>query len=181
MLFKVVPAENIWWLYLVFLSGAIAMVLGYVSMARKANDPATPKKRSQNLRFILPFGALAMLLSCWLVYKQETATLEIRNDAVLIHAGWYSQEIPKPELRLEEARFINLEEERQLQPVARTNGTGAPGLSAGWFILRNGDKAFLLVTRKNNILYLPTQDYILLVSLKKPEEFLDSLIVGKNF
>lgn len=178
MLFKIVPADNMWWLYLIFLAGAIAMVLGTISLARQARDPATSKKWWLKLRFILPFGAMGMLLSCWLVFKQETATLEITNDAVLIHAGWYSQEIPKSSLRLEEARFINLEEERQLQPVARTNGTGAPGLRAGWFKLRNGDKAFLLVTRKSNVLYLPTQDYIMLVSLEKPEEFLDALIVN---
>lgn len=178
MLFEIVEAENLWWLYLVFIAGAIAMVLGYFSMAHKAKDPTNLKNLSLKIRFILPFCAVGMLLACWLVYKQETATLEIKNDTLIVHAGWYSQKIPKTKLRLEEARFINLEEERQLQPVVRTNGTGAPGLSAGWFRLRNGDMAFLLVTRKDNVLYLPTQDYILLVSLKQPEEFLDNLILN---
>ncbi|QPJ61567.1 MAG: hypothetical protein G3M70_06575 [Candidatus Nitronauta litoralis] len=178
MLFKIVSAENLWWLYLVFVAGALAMALGYVSMARQAKDPSASKKWLLKIRFILPLCTIGMLLATWLVYKQETATLEIRKDSLLIHAGWYSQEIPKSRLRLDEARFINLKEEHQLQPVIRTNGTGAPGLSAGWFRLRNGDKAFLLVTRKNNVLYLPTQDYILLLSLKEPVKFLDALILN---
>lgn len=116
-----------------------------------------------------------MLGGCWVIYKQATATLEIADETLKVHAGLYSQEIMKSDLRIDEAKIIELSKNRQLQPVLRTNGTGAPGFRAGWFVLRNGEKAFLLVTDTKNILYIPSSEFTLLVSLENPEDFLAHL------
>ena len=81
----------------------------------------------------------------------------------------------KLDLRLNEARIVKLSENRPLHPVSRTNGTGAPGFSAGWFVLRNGEKAFLLVADTDNVLYIPSREFALMVSLNNPEGFLANL------
>jgi hypothetical protein len=172
MIFEIYPAENLWWLYAVLVLGALAMVYGYFVIARETKNQVSEKKWVLKLRFILPFAALGMLGSCWIVYKQETATLEITEKTLVVHAGWYSQVIAKSNLRFEEAKLVDLEQDHLLQPVIRTNGTGAPTLKAGWFVLRNREKAFLLVTNTRRVLYLPTRDFVLMVSLKIPEKFL---------
>ena len=180
MIFEIYPAENLWWLYAVLVLGSIAMVFGYFSMARESKNPVSGKKWVLKLRFILLFASLGMLGSCWIVYKQETATLEITEKTLVVHAGGYSQEIARINLRLVEAKLVNLEEDHPLQPHIRTNGTGAPTLRAGWFVLRNREKAFLLVTNTQKVLYLPTRDFVLMASLKNPERFLKTFQVNEK-
>ncbi len=175
MSFGIYPAEGLWWLYAVFVLGGFVMILGYLKMAQESNDPVKGKWRVLALRFILPFSFMGLMMGGWLVYQQETATLEITPQALVIHAGWGSPEILLSDLRLDEARVVNLDQERSLQPVVRTGGTGAPTLKAGWFILRNREKAFLLVTKPEKVLYLPTRDFVVLASLKNPVEFLEKL------
>jgi hypothetical protein len=175
MKFMIYPAENLWWLYGIFILAAIAMIFGYFSLARQSQNPSGVKKYVLRIRYILIFFAVGMLVACWLVYKQETATLEITEKTLIVHAGWYSQEIARSSLQLEEAKIVNLEEVPSLQPVIRTNGTGMPTLQAGWFVLRNRKKAFLLITKPRKVLYLPTRDFILMVSLKNPEKLLENL------
>ncbi len=58
----------------------------------------------------------------------------------------------------------------------RTMGTGLPGYGAGWFRLRNGEKALAYVTAPSRIAYVPTSDgYSLLLSLEAPDAFLRAL------
>jgi hypothetical protein len=178
VVFKIVPAENLWWLYGVFILGAIVMVVGFFSISLQAKTTVNWYKYVLKIRYILPFTAMGMLVACWLVYKQETATLEITEKALIVHAGWYSQEIARSSLNFEKAKMVNLEYSHPLQPVLRTNGTGTSSLKAGWFILRNQEKAFLLLTSSQNVLCLPTRDFILMASLQKPDKFLEYLSAG---
>jgi hypothetical protein len=46
------------------------------------------------------------------------------------------------------ARRVGLSREVDLQPAGRTLGTGLPGYQAGWFRLRNGEKALLYLTNR---------------------------------
>ena len=175
MVYKIIPAENLWWLYAILVAGGLMMVFGYLVMVRESKQSGVKNRWVLKIRFVLPFTATAMLMACWMVYQQATATLEISDTSVIIHAGFYDQEIIKSSLQLNEAKIISLSKSSQLQPVHRMNGTGAPSLKAGWFGLRNGEKAFLLVTDPDNVLYLPTSDYVLLLSLENPEGFLAHL------
>lgn len=88
----------------------------------------------------------------------------------------YGRFIPAVALRGDEARIVNLAAERELPPVARTMGTGLPGYRAGWFRLRNGEKALLYVTDGSRAVYVPTnRGYSLLLSPQNPERLVDRL------
>jgi hypothetical protein len=64
----------------------------------------------------------------------------------------------------------------QYQPKWRTNGTAIPGYRAGWFKLRNGEKALMFVTETTDVVYLPTREgYSVLMSVTNPDEFLQFL------
>jgi hypothetical protein len=55
-------------------------------------------------------------------------------------------------------------------------GTGLPGYSAGWFSLRNGEKALLFVTDRSRVVRIPTRDgYSLMVSPRHPQAFMEAL------
>jgi hypothetical protein len=55
-------------------------------------------------------------------------------------------------------------------------GTGLPGYQAGWFRLRNGEKALLDLTDRRRAVYIPTgAGYSLLLSPADPDGFLSRL------
>ena len=63
-----------------------------------------------------------------------------------------------------------------LEPRLRTLGTGLPGYRAGWFRLRNGEKALLYLTDESRAVYVPTTaGYSVIVSPQDPDAFLAAL------
>ncbi len=96
-----------------------------------------------------------MIVAGWTVHEQASATIEVGQGRLQIHAGFYSQDLQISDFRLRDAELVDLRESRHLQPTSRTNGTGAPGLRAGWFVLRNRERAFLLVTDPGAVVYVP--------------------------
>jgi hypothetical protein len=51
-----------------------------------------------------------------------------------------------------------------------------PGYSAGWFRLRNGEKALAFVTDRQRVLYFPTwKGYSILLSVAEPDAMLAAL------
>ncbi len=175
MVFSIVPPESLWWLYAVLIISAIVMLFGFLSMSKQSRQPNQKKRFVLRCRFILFLSAIMVLVAIWMVYKQSTATLEIADTELKIHAGLYSQKILISDLKIDETRIVNLNDSGHLNPRKRLNGTGAPSLKAGWFALSNGEKAFLLVTRTDKVLYIPSEEFALMVSLNKPDEFLGYL------
>ena len=61
-------------------------------------------------------------------------------------------------------------------------GTGMPGYQAGWFRLRNGDKALLYLTDRSKAVYVQTTDgFGVILSPSEPDNFLGALerLVGR--
>ena len=66
--------------------------------------------------------------------------------------------------------------EPDYQPKWRTNGAGLPGYAAGWFKLRNKEKALVFLTDRSRVVYIPTnKDYSVLLSVREAEEFADAI------
>jgi hypothetical protein len=77
---------------------------------------------------------------------------------------------------LDAARTVDLTRERDLDPILRLMGTRLPGYRAGWFWLRNGQRAFVLVTDPRRALLLPRRGGApLLLSPERPDALLDAL------
>jgi hypothetical protein len=116
-------------------------------------------------------GALGYTLSA-----ARTARFEVSTSGLRLHGDFYGRTIPAAELQVENARAIDLRTERALQPVARTGGTAVPGYRAGWFRLRDGERALLYVTDPSHVAYVPTRaGYSVLVSVADPDAFIASL------
>lgn len=104
------------------------------------------------------------------------ARFEISDRSLILRGDWWGRSLPREALRTDDARVVNLAEERQLQPVRRTFGTGMPGYAGGWFRLRDGQRALLYLTDQTRAVYIPTTlGYSVLVSPRDPDGFVAAL------
>jgi len=104
------------------------------------------------------------------------ARFEVSPTGLALHGDWYGRTIPSGQIRGQDARRVDFAAEPELAPKWRTMGTGLPGYQAGWFRLRNGEKALLYLTDRSRAVYVPTTaGYSLLLSPADPERFLSAV------
>lgn len=113
-------------------------------------------------------------LSAVLVYLLTRNEVAIREGKLHIKAGFFHQRVKLTEII--QPRITNLGLERDILPRKRRNGLRLPGYQVGWFTLNNKARAFVILTARNPVVYLPTKNgFSLLLSLKEPETFLKQL------
>jgi hypothetical protein len=123
---------------------------------------------------ILPF-AVAILFA-YIGYASKHGKVYLSQAEIGISGDLYKKKISLASLIRDRIELINLDRVSQYQPKWRTNGTALPGYLSGWFKLNNGEKAFLLVTARDKVIYLPTtKNYSILMSIENSEEFLRDL------
>jgi Bacterial PH domain len=115
---------------------------------------------SSMVRWGLTFiGLIPLLLGAWLVWtglRTGGSSLEVSNNGLQVH-GEYGNALYKiSELKLDQARVVNLNLEQSLRPLWRSWGTGLPGYNAGWFGLGNKQNALVYVSDWKNVIYIPT-------------------------
>jgi hypothetical protein len=106
----------------------------------------------------------------------RTARFEVSPSGLVLVGDWWGRELRREDLHTDQARVVDLREERDLQPVARTFGTGLPGYGSGWFRLRNGEKALVYLTNQRRAVVVPTRlGYTILLSPRDPEGLVSAL------
>jgi hypothetical protein len=116
--------------------------------------------------------SLAALVLLW----RRPLSVEVDAESLRIRGSVYGRQIPRTELILERARLVDLDHDGGFGLARRTNGTGLPGYSVGWFRLDNSEKALVFVTARKQVAYIPTRTgYSLLLSVVDPEALLRSL------
>lgn len=104
----------------------------------------------------------------------ELARFEVSPAGLRLRGDLYGRLIPASQLRGDAAEVLDLSADRQRQPSWRTFGTGVPGYQAGWFRLRNGEKALLYVTDTTRVAYVPTAaGYAVMLSVEDPAAFIE--------
>ena len=124
--------------------------------------------------FIWIFGVVMVVLIVGLVamfasfgYQARHATFTLADTGLQIGPGLYSRTIPKASVDFTGVRAMDLNVEKNYQLKWRTNGTGMPGFSVGWFKLQNSEKALAFITNRSSVVYIPTTDnYSVLLSVK---------------
>lgn len=120
-------------------------------------------------------GALAVLFA-FLAYSTNHIELRVNDDALEIAIPMRGKTLPYAALKLDEARRVDLGAQQDLEPVRRTNGSDFGGLRHGWFVLRSGEKAYVILTNSQDAIYIPTREgYALLVSPPNSAAFLAKL------
>jgi hypothetical protein len=72
-------------------------------------------------------------------------------------------------------KIVNLESASELKPRWKLYGAAMPGLKSGLFKLKSGEKAHLYITDTNKVVYIPTRNGPILLSLENPTQFIDYL------
>lgn len=126
------------------------------------------------LVLLLFAGITAMLVKT--ARGSTQSRFEISVEGLRLRGDLYGRVIPRSSLRGAEARVVDLRAEEGLAPRRRTMGTSFPGYHAGWFRLRNDEKALLYLTDRSRAVYVPTTEgYSLLLSPREPDRFVDRL------
>ena len=87
-------------------------------------------------------------------YQARHAAFTIDDRGLRVGPGMYGRLIPKDIIDKNGVKVVNLDLETGYQPRWRTNGAGLPGYSAGWFRLRNKEKALVFLTDRSSVVYI---------------------------
>jgi hypothetical protein len=123
----------------------------------------------------LVFCLVAFVLGSALL-GARASRFEVSPEGLRLRGDLYGRLIPIEQLRAGPASRIDFTTMPELTPARRTMGTGLPGYRAGWFRLRNGERALLYLTDETRAVYVPTTaGYSLVLSPREPDQFLAAL------
>ena len=121
---------------------------------------ATTAWRSGALRPLdyAALGGMALFSAAlwWVLARfMRRQALALSTDALEVRSSFYRCRMPLAELRLEQARVVDLDEHTELRPTLKTNGFSIPGFRSGWFLLRNRRRTFVAIGDGRRKLWLP--------------------------
>jgi hypothetical protein len=104
------------------------------------------------------------------------SSFEVSEAGLRLRGDIYGRLVPASAIRGGDIRIVNLSADNSVAPRSRMAGTAIPGYQAGWYRLRNGEKALLYLTEGHQAVYVPTSSgYSLLLSPQDPERFVERL------
>ena len=110
------------------------------------------------LTVALVLGGLVLLCGAlwWVLARfMRRQALRVSADALEVRSSFYRCTTPLAELKLDQARVVDLDERTELKPTLKTNGFSIPGFHSGWFLLRNRRRSFVAITDGRRKLWLP--------------------------
>ncbi len=140
-----------------------------------AISPATPKPL-WFLTIICVLLAVVVVALAYTAYSARNSRVELGVEGIRLVGDFWGRAIPLEQLDTGGARILNLGRDSEYAPKRRTLGTGLPGYASGWFRLRNGEKALVYLTNRQQVVYVPTvAGYSLLLSVEEPERLISKL------
>lgn len=153
-------------LFIVITTAVLLIVLAVATLTAHGNLSSDPSA--------LPTAILGALVFCLVPFVVMRVIGRVRacveNGELVLHTGVGSKRVPLSHLRAHGVEVIDLARHAERRPVWRWWGASMPGLSSGWFTLRNGEKAVCLITDRHRVSYLrsDTDNLSLLLSLQNP-------------
>lgn len=149
---------------------AIALVVGH---AQPAAPDAAPLALGAVIACVLVFSLLLWFGFDRLMRRHR---LQLDSTRIEIVSSFYRRSLALDELRVAEARVIDLDERTDLRPSFKTNAMAMPGFRSGWFRLRNREKAFVAMASGKRVVWIPTTaGFGLMLEVGQPQALLDRL------
>lgn len=140
--------------------------------------PIAPAE-SRFLWYLIPLSGLLLGIVIVMMISMRGAhstRFEIVSSGLRLSGDMYSRTIPWQRLQVDGARRVDFTADQQLTPGWRHAGTALPGYRAGWFRLKNGERALLYLTDRSKAVYVPTSaGFSVLLSPADPDRFLTAL------
>lgn len=130
----------------------VAFVLG---SAWKEGAPAAPLLAAG--LFVL---VVTVAVTLWIVRMTQRIAVTLDDDELTVVTGVATKVFPLSALRANGARIVDFAAHPELKPFLRTWGIGLPGLASGWFRLRNKGKALCILTGRERVTVLKSDDGI---------------------
>ncbi len=125
---------------------------------------------------ILPTTLIVASVLGALAWKMNKITFEVSERGLEVHEPVCGKFISRELLDLDKAQIVDLNSESNLKPSLKLIGTAVPGYGAGWFKLKNGEKALVFVSAERDVVYIPTRDgYSVLLSAQDNPGLLQAL------
>jgi hypothetical protein len=120
--------------------------------------------------------AISILVGLYYLLPAKETSVRLSEKSLIIADRFYPQSIPRNTLIPERAKVVNLNENSPYNLSSRLDGVGLPKYHSGWYTLRNGEKALVVITRSSDVVYIPTNNnYSILVSVTEPNRLLKEL------
>lgn len=121
-------------------------------------DPATTSPRR---RFAVPLagaamGALALgVVAFALLYDPGPPSYTLTPGALTIHDRFYAVTVPADSVDIARIRIVDIGEDFEWRPTARTNGFANAHYRAGWFRVTNGQRVRMYRASGTRLVLLP--------------------------
>ena len=130
---------------------------------------------------ILQAVLLSLLPAAILVPAMRRRALTFDGHELVIKTTLHTRRRTLDQLDLDGARIVDLGQHKELRPMLRTFGAGVVGFRSGHYRLRNWQRAFVMLTRRDRVLALPEHEgTLLLLSVERPQQLLDDLRAAPN-
>jgi hypothetical protein len=164
--------SRLWLVLLAFVFPAVVIVASF-ALAPSHHVSGVPALLAGGL--VLGICGLTTL---WILRMLRRIAVALDGDALDVDTGIVARRFPLSSLRAAGLRVVSLAEHTELKPVLRAWGIGMPGLASGWFRLRNGGKALCILTGRERITVLRSDEGIwILLSLADPSPLKSALDV----
>lgn len=125
---------------------------------------------------VMPIAwVLLVVVSTWVMIDRlmQRHRLRLDRSRIDIVTSFYRRSLALDELRVKEARVVDLDEHTGLRPGMKTNAMATPGFRSGWFRLRNRERAFVAMASGPRVLWIPTSaGFGLMLEVAQPQALL---------
>ena len=121
---------------------------------------------------IMSLGVIGLMVG--VISASKNTSISIKDNEIIINSFMYGRKIPIENILVNEIQKINLNDSEYNIRI-RTNGISLPYFKSGWMRLRNQKKALVYITNMENVLLIPTKDFVVLFSMERIDEFINKL------
>ena len=167
------------WLFCLFVVLPLVITSFALAFAMAPDSPQRLGAGNPAVTWFFVLGGLAMLtLGLWAIFDRllRRHQLVLGAKALEVKTGFNRCQVAYADLRLDDARVVDLAERTEFKPMLKLNGTGLPGFRSGWYLLRDRSRAFVAITGGPRVLWIPTRGkHALLLQPRQPQALLDAL------
>ena len=124
------------------------------------------------LMVIVTVGLIGLMVG--VISASKNTSISIKDNEIIINSFMYGRKIPIENILIDEIKRINLNDS-EYNIRRRTNGISLTYFKSGWMRLINREKALVYITNTENVLFMPTKDFVVLFSMEKIDEFINKL------
>jgi len=115
---------------------------------------------------------VSIAIGIFLLYLAKGGRLTIENHTVKLKVPMFSEKVFTAE-QVAQAKIISLDQDSPYLPVKKKSGGSFKNFKNGWFVLKNGEKAFLLLQGRQALYIKTTDNRTFLIGIQDFDRLLD--------